>query len=82
MFGNNRLSNEYRVLLTVAFWIFIWTFAPYIALPLFIIVVFKQFRDARRQRKLHEAQVAANDRWMRMEGLYEQQKTDPADWWK
>ena len=78
------MKNEYKYLLILGGWIALWSFLPWVALPLFIIVAARQFMAYRKQRKQNE--VAKNidrERWAKMEGFYEcEQVADPADWWK
>lgn len=77
------MNNEYRYLVTIAFWIVLWMFVPWVALPLFIIVTVRHFIAVRKQRKLQAISLLIDrDRWSRMEGLSESEKQDPADWWK
>jgi hypothetical protein len=76
------MNNEYAYLMQVVAWVLLWTFVPFIALPLFIVVMVKHFRTIRQQRKMQERAQALHvyDRqWSRMEGMNEQ---DSADWWK
>ncbi len=76
------MNNEYRYLLLLGFWIVLWTFAPFIALPLFIIVTVRHFRAIRQQRQAQAVAVNIDrQRWAQMEGFNEQEP-DPADWWK
>jgi len=75
------MSNEYRYLLLVGFWIALWVFVPWVALPLFIIVTVRHFMSIRKQRKQAVAVRIDRERWANMEGFNEQEQ-DPADWWK
>jgi len=78
------MNAEYRYLMILAFWVFLWVFVPFIALPLFIIVMVRHFVAVRKQRKQQEQAQALHqhDRhWYHMEGIQSTGK-DPADWWK
>jgi len=76
------MNNEYHYLGILAFWVLIWTFAPIIALPLFIIYSVRNFRAVREHRQNQEyAKRIDRERWAKMEGLTEDEY-EPADWWK
>lgn len=78
------MKQEYNYLLLIGFWIMLWSFLPWVALPLFIIVSVKQFLAYRKQRQLQEVSLMIDrERWARMEGFTPSAtEPDPADWWK
>lgn len=81
------MKQEYQLLIGVACWIIIWTFAPiFISLPLFIVYLVYCIRKIRRQRRFNEMvnQLHQNDRkWANLEGFEgDVAEKDESDWWK